>query len=124
MSVGLCGRMDNYAIGLHHGSAEVFGRIKSGGATPDTASGPNAAKVAIPQMRVARVSATPPRRAPPHQTRARPRIAIDTAIVFVTISQKTTPQRAASPRDMYEPRGYMITTEPSATTRPAAPKDA
>src|SRR6267378_4968389 len=115
MSVGLCGRMDNYASELHHGSVEVFGRINSGGATPDTASGPNAAKVAIPQMRVAIVSATPARRALPHQTRARPAIAIEPAMVFVTISQKTTPQRAAIPRDMYEPCGYMIATEPSAT---------
>src|SRR5438046_10044062 len=109
---------------LDHGPVAVFGRISSGGATPETASGPNAAKVAIPQMTTTRARVIPTGTAPSHLTPARVRIAIDIAIVFATISQKTTPHSVARPNATYEPRGYMIATAPSATTRPAMPKDA
>src|SRR5439155_19968450 len=116
--------MDNYATRLDHGSVDVFGRISSGGATPETASGAKAAKVAMPQMTTTRASVIPARTALSHLTRARVSIAIEITIVFATMSQKTTPQTARSPRETYEPRGYMTATEPSATARPAAPKDA
>src|SRR5438552_18438799 len=109
---------------LDHGSVAVFGRISSGGATPETASGPKAAKVAIPQITTTRARVIPTGTAPSHLTPARVRIAIDIAIAFATISQKTTPHSVARPNATYEPRGYMTATEPTVTTRPVTPTDA
>src|SRR5712691_1479482 len=124
IDVRLCGWVDNYAIGLHQGAVAVFGRINSGGASPETASGPKAANVAIPLNRATRVKTMPTPTAPDHQTRASAFIAMDVAIMFATTSQKTAPHSVASPRETYEPRGYTIGREPSATATPAAPKPA
>src|SRR5438874_7612240 len=116
--------MDNYAIRVDHGVADVFGRISNGGAKGETTSGPSAANVAMPKIRTASVSAIPAPTARGHQTRASSFIAIDVASAFVAINQRTTPHKAASPNERYEPCGYITATAPSATERPSTPKDA
>src|SRR5438067_1588865 len=116
--------MDNYAIGADHGEVAVFGRISSGGANGETRTGPRAADVATPKISTASVSVIPTPTAPDHRTRASAFIAIDVAVAFVTINQRTTPHKAASPNERYEPCGYITATAPSATERPATPKAA